>query len=132
MKVPRSGDGTELDCYTHMSAWLNHLAGLLERPLQATDPVFPSLMRSGTVQVGIPMKYSYWTAHVKPVILSSGICKGRYRDFTTHCLRRGAVQWRISRAPVAQRWTLEEIKWWGGWASNERVRTYKTYSVFFI
>lgn len=121
MKVPRCGDRPELDAFTHMSAWLDHLKGMIGRPLQGSDPVFPSLMNSEVVQIGIPMRYTYWGSHVKPIIIASGICQGRNRDFTSHCLRRGAVQWRTSRAPIAERWTLEEIKWWGGWSSSERV-----------
>jgi hypothetical protein len=43
--------------------------------------------------------------------------------FTTHCFRRGGAQYRFMFAPVGRRWTLARIRWWGGWALGEKVRT---------
>ncbi|KAF8831747.1 hypothetical protein HHX47_DHR1001247 [Lentinula edodes] len=40
--------------------------------------------------------------------------------FTTHCFRRGGAQYRFMFAPIGERWTLARIRWWGGWAPNEK------------
>ena len=41
--------------------------------------------------------------------------------FSLHCFRRGGAQYRFMHAPIGERWTLDRIRWWGGWADGEQV-----------
>jgi hypothetical protein len=43
-------------------------------------------------------------------------------SFSSHGFRRGGAQYRFMGAPVGERWTLAEIKAWGGW-TGKNVRT---------
>ncbi|KAF9560859.1 hypothetical protein EC968_005976 [Mortierella alpina] len=44
--------------------------------------------------------------------------KGNYNArFTSHCFRRGGAQYRFMFAK--ERWSLEAVKWWGGWSDSE-------------
>ena len=45
-------------------------------------------------------------------------------NFSTHCFRRGGAQYRFMFAPVGKRWTLQRVRWWGGWAEGEQVCIY--------
>lgn len=47
---------------------------------------------------------------------------GVTRHLTTHSFRRGGAQYRFMFCPIGQRWSLEAIRWWGGWAQGEHVR----------
>ncbi|EDR02962.1 uncharacterized protein LACBIDRAFT_331984 [Laccaria bicolor S238N-H82] len=44
---------------------------------------------------------------------------GLKKHYTTHCFRRGGVQYRFMYAPIGMRWPLSWIRWWGGWAIGE-------------
>ena len=41
--------------------------------------------------------------------------------YTSHCCRRGAAQHWFLKVRPDRRWSLEELKWWGGWAQSETV-----------
>jgi hypothetical protein len=44
-----------------------------------------------------------------------------HKNYTTHCFRRGGAQYRFMYAPVGERWSLNTVRWWGGWAIGEHV-----------
>ncbi|KZP32084.1 hypothetical protein FIBSPDRAFT_723649 [Athelia psychrophila] len=57
---------------------------------------------------------------MEEVIQGSDILKSReHGRFTTHCFRRRGAQYRFMWAP--RKWSLEAVKWWGGWSSSEHV-----------
>jgi len=41
--------------------------------------------------------------------------------YTTHSFQRGGAQYRFMFAPIGTRWSLNMIRWWGGWAVGEHV-----------
>ena len=44
--------------------------------------------------------------------------------YTTHTFQRGGAQHQFMYASVGKRWTLDCIRWWGGWAEGESVRIF--------
>lgn len=124
-------EGIALDCFKHVSDWLMfadaRLYGRARSPAPS-DLVFLNFhLTSGKVHWGKEMSSEAITSIFKDFMYASGVLKppsvGNPERFpyTTHCLRRGGAQYRFMLAPVAERWTLSQIKWWGGWTEGERV-----------
>jgi hypothetical protein len=44
---------------------------------------------------------------------------GRYL-YTTHAFRRGGSQYYFMYCKPGDRWSLSQIRWWGGWADDEK------------
>ena len=110
----------EFDMYMHLLNWFEFYEELLGRPLQPDDYVFPTLGANGTsVQPNRPMSSDVAQKRIVQMAKQAGISGAEY--FTTHCFRRGGAQWRFMFAPLGQRWILEQIHWWGGWAIGEHV-----------
>ncbi|KAJ7590499.1 hypothetical protein C8J56DRAFT_1046766 [Mycena floridula] len=108
-----------IDMYTHVLAWRTHYElHILGRELWPDDYMFPSMSMNGqNVYHDTPVSKDVVQKKLKEVTTEAGI-RGADR-FTTHCFRRGGVQYRFMYAPLGQRWTLARIHWWGGWAKNE-------------
>lgn len=111
----------EIDMYTHVLDWLEFYEKvLIGRPLHPDDYIFPTIGANGTsVQPNRPMSSDVAQKRIFQTAKQAGISGAEY--FTTHCFRRGGAQWRFMFAPLGQRWILERIRWWGGWAIGEHV-----------
>lgn len=114
-----------IDCYTHMRNWLVHLQGLLGRPLESDDYIFPAISSTGHLKFGSPMARTAFETLMDGIVEHSGVLNGRNGKFTTHCFRRGGCQYRFMWAPV--KWSLKAVKWWGGWSTNDNVGTIMKY-----
>lgn len=75
---------------------------------------------------GAPQYQTLWTDKVfrkalKTVIDGSGIMQTRWGPgtFKSHSLRRGCAQHRAMHVLPHKRWSLAQIRWWGGWAHSE-------------
>jgi len=44
---------------------------------------------------------------------------GRYL-YTTHAFRRGGAQYYFMFCKPGERWSLSRVRWWGGWADDEK------------
>ncbi|KAJ7247425.1 hypothetical protein B0H12DRAFT_1072938 [Mycena haematopus] len=115
----------EIDCYTHLNNWNQHMESLLQRPLQGTDFVFPAIASTGQLKFGECTSRSGFETFLEDAVEKSGVMKGRNGKFTTHCFRRGGAQYRFLWAE--RKWSLKAVKWWGGWSSNENVGTLMRY-----
>jgi hypothetical protein len=51
-RVPLEPGHPESDCYTHMTAWTDHLQSLLQRPLIKSDFIFPGIASTGQLKFG--------------------------------------------------------------------------------
>lgn len=107
----------EIDMYVHLRAWCQHLEMRLGHPLDEKAYLFPFLSSSGDPHVYKQMSYEKALAQIGAFAGESGLDK----HFTTHCFRRGGAQYRFMYAPLGDRWCLNMIRWWGGWAENEKV-----------
>lgn len=128
---PNPPEGVILDCVKHVSDWLLFAEAKLYEQNQnpaPTDLVFLNFhLTSGKVHWGKEMSTEAINTIFKEFMFASGVLKtptdgdpGRF-PYTTHCLRRGGAQYRFMFAPVGQRWSLDLVKWWGGWTDGERV-----------
>ncbi|KAG5649416.1 hypothetical protein H0H81_004005 [Sphagnurus paluster] len=124
-RIPPDLAHPEIDCFTHMSEWLNHLQSLLGRPLDGGDFIFPGIASTGKLKFGEPTSRSGFESLMDDIVDGSGVLKGRNGKFTTHCFRRGGAQYRFMWAP--RLWSLKAVKWWGGWSSKDQVGTIMCY-----
>jgi hypothetical protein len=67
----------------------------------------------------------YQDTLMDPVVLATGILRGRKGVFSMHCLRRGGAQWRYIWCK--RRWSFPVCKWWGGWDGKETKETMMKY-----
>jgi hypothetical protein len=108
------------DSFLWLSVWMRWLEVYhYGRELHPDDFVFPSMGANGVVQPREPLSHDTVQKWINEATTGTGI-RG---SFSTHCFRRGGAQYRFMFAPAAERWTLAKVRWWGGWAENEHVRT---------
>jgi integrase len=107
--------------HMHMVTWLDFYAKfLLRRPLQPDDYIFPTIGANGvSVHPDRPLSSDMVQKKIVEMAMKAGI-KGAEK-YTTHCFRRGGAQYRFMYAPITKRWSLAQIRWWGGWAQREHV-----------
>ncbi|KAF8325292.1 hypothetical protein F5887DRAFT_1085601 [Amanita rubescens] len=115
----------EIDMYTHLLAWRQHLEMRLGHLPEGNTYLFPFVSSGGDPHVYKPMSYKKAQAQITAFAEESGL----HKHFTTHCFRRGGAQYRFMYAPPGDRWCLNMIRWWGGWAENEQTDTLIRYLV---
>jgi hypothetical protein len=80
--------------------------------------LFPKI-NGETIDFSAPTSHAQITSYLNTLTeklqLLENSSTGR---FTTHCFRRGGAQFRFMYSKP--RWSLEAIKWWGGWSSGEQ------------
>ena len=107
----------EIDMYYHIHAWRKLLEQRLGRPLEDDDFIFPYIAKNGIPHPDRAISYQTARELLNKFTTEAGL-PNRY---STHCFRRGGAQYRFMYAPIGQRWTLNAIRWWGGWADGEQV-----------
>ncbi|KAF9071276.1 hypothetical protein BDP27DRAFT_1382450 [Rhodocollybia butyracea] len=100
-----------MDMHYHLPVWISVCRSLLGREFEQND--FP--------------KREYTHDMVQSLIQEAAAAAGVAKTFTTHSLRRGGAQYRFMWAEGKQRWSLTIVRWWGGWAEDERVDTLMKY-----
>jgi hypothetical protein len=45
----------------------------------------------------------------------------KWQEYPTHCFCKGGAQYRFMFAPMGEWWTMDHIRWWGGWAEGKKV-----------
>ncbi|KAF5367338.1 hypothetical protein D9615_010283 [Tricholomella constricta] len=118
-----SQDQPEIDMYTHLPRWLKLYKQLLGRELTSEDKIFPHISTNGTIHPHKEMSYDCFMK------LLASFTSGAELEgwFTTHSFRRGGAQYRFIFAPPSYRWSLNIVRWWGGWAEGESVDTLMKY-----
>lgn len=103
-----------------LRAWINVYEGRIGRKLEADDYLFPYIGPNGVIY---PKKMETRDGIQKRMNdFASGARINKH--FTTHSPRRGGAQYRFMFAPIGERWSLNIIRWWGGWAEGEHVCLY--------
>jgi hypothetical protein len=111
-------DIPQIDMYSHMTRWKGFLEGYLGGgKLQPEDFLFPHLSTNGVIRMASQMSYDSLQVLLSKFCDGAGVAK----NYTTHSFRRGGAQYRFMYAPIGQRWSLNRIRWWGGWAIGEHV-----------
>ncbi|KII93126.1 hypothetical protein PLICRDRAFT_70704, partial [Plicaturopsis crispa FD-325 SS-3] len=109
-----------IDMHSHLGRWIQFEEDfLLERKLQDDECIFPQMAVNGVLHMQKEMTHDAIQKCMDEFVAGAGI-KGR---FTTHSPRRGGSQYRFMFAPIGQRWSLMQIRWWGGWAVGEHANT---------
>lgn len=103
--------------YTHFNRWRNLLERYLGEKLTGEECFFPHLSSNGEIRTTRPMSYDSLQALLTRFCQEAGI-EARYM---THSFRRGGAQYRFMFAPLGKCWSLNQIRWWGGWAIGEHV-----------
>ncbi|KAF9489984.1 hypothetical protein BDN71DRAFT_1435024 [Pleurotus eryngii] len=124
-RIPFQKSMPEIDCYTHFVNWIQYLEFQLQRPIDASDYVFPTIASTGKLKFGEPLSRAGFESIMEQIVDNSGIMIGRNGKFTTHCFRRGGAQYHFMWAE--HKWSLKAVKWWGGWSSGEEVNTIMRY-----
>ncbi|KAF9069400.1 hypothetical protein BDP27DRAFT_1447711 [Rhodocollybia butyracea] len=104
--------------YTHLQIWMKFSEmHILCRNYEPDDFIFPTINANGiTIQSTQPIT----PEAVQKMISKFTDSAGTPGAFTMHCFRRGGAQFRFMFASIGEQWTLAQIRWWGGWASNEK------------
>lgn len=120
-------DIPEIDMYAHLMRWLCLYEVLLGRPLESEDQLFPHISANGTIHPRQEMSYDSFSKMLAKFTEGAGL-EGW---FTTHSFRRGGAQYRFIFAPLGLRWSLNVIRWWGGWAEGENVSLQKQTTILY-
>ena len=107
----------EMDMYSHLLRWKAFLETIIGRKLGPDDYLFPHIGVNGVIRTDRQMSYDSLLA----VLTDFCEWSGTQKRYTTHSFRRGGAQYRFMYAPIGQRWSLNRIRWWGGWAVGEHV-----------
>ncbi|KAG6819799.1 hypothetical protein H0H93_008553 [Arthromyces matolae] len=110
-----------LDCYTHLWHWLKVLEAILKRRLGLRDHIFPFISSTGQVEMDRPMSLKQVRRRLIRMARQAGITK----DYTTHSLRRGGVQYFALEAPNP--WPFKIVFWWAAWSADEDPKMLITY-----
>ncbi|KAH6881190.1 hypothetical protein BKA70DRAFT_1125949, partial [Coprinopsis sp. MPI-PUGE-AT-0042] len=110
-----------LDAYTAILKWKECYEELIGRPLEDDDVMFPRIGTHATVHTKLPLTSDAMQKKLTQITSEAGLANSR--RFTTHCFRRGSAQYRYMFAPPLQRWKMNRIRWWGGWAEKESKNT---------
>ncbi|KAF9026800.1 hypothetical protein BDP27DRAFT_1376154 [Rhodocollybia butyracea] len=113
-----------MDMHYHLPVWINVYRYLLGREFEHNDFVFPYFSVNATIQ---PKREIQSHDMIQSLIQDAAAGAGLTKIFTTHSLRRGGAQYRFMWAEGKQRWSLTIVRWWGGWAEDERVDTLMKY-----
>ncbi|KAF9058839.1 hypothetical protein BDP27DRAFT_1504170 [Rhodocollybia butyracea] len=112
-----------MDMHYHLPVWTSVCRLLLGREFERDDFVFPFFSVNGTIQPKREFTHDMTQSLIQEASAAAGVAK----TFTTHSLRRGGAQYRFMWAEGKQRWSLTIVRWWGGWAEDERVDTLMKY-----
>jgi hypothetical protein len=103
-----------VDVDFHMKRWIAFLeSDIYKCSLEPTDFIFPAFSTNAEVKRHSHISHDVVQDMIHHYSLAAGICLGTDK-FTTHCYRRGGVQYRFMFAPFGQHWTMARIRWWGG------------------
>ncbi|KAF8578165.1 hypothetical protein K439DRAFT_1621520 [Ramaria rubella] len=91
-----------VDMEFHFREWLTFLRAFVYcRDLQADDFIFPSVNPKGLIQPRTPISHDTIQKWIDEFVIGAGI-NLRLGRLTTHCFRRGGVQYRFMYAPVGK------------------------------
>ena len=111
-------DTPAMDMRFHLREWIFfYEVILLKRPLNPDEFLFPTISSNGLVHTYKPIDHNALQDRLNLYTKEAGVDA----EYTTHSFRRGGAQYRFQYCPIAKRWTLARIRWWGGWAGGEQV-----------
>ncbi|KAJ7850505.1 hypothetical protein B0H14DRAFT_2355646 [Mycena olivaceomarginata] len=104
-----------------MIRWVKYLEeDIYGHPLQPDSYIFPATGANGIVQTGEHISHEDVQKWITEFATGADLPRAN-GTFSTHCFRRGGAQYRFMFAVVGRRWTLRQVRWWGGWAEGEHI-----------
>ncbi|KAJ7855319.1 hypothetical protein B0H14DRAFT_3647063, partial [Mycena olivaceomarginata] len=118
-KICAQPDLPACDAFNWMTRWVKYLEeDIYGRTLQPDDYIFPAIGANGIVQTGEHISHDDVQKWITEFAAGADLPRANGM-FSTHCFCRGGAQYRFMFAPVGRRWTLRQVRWWGGWAEGE-------------
>ena len=112
-------DLTSCDAFFWLLTWIRWVEYVhLGRPMADEDFVFPAVGANGVIQPGELLTSDSVQKMLNEAAAGSGI-EGKY---STHCFRWGGAQHWFIRVPEEEKWSMDMVRFWGGWAEGEQVR----------
>ncbi|KAF8133155.1 hypothetical protein K438DRAFT_1787671 [Mycena galopus ATCC 62051] len=109
------------DAFKRMTRWVKYLEeDIYGRTLESDDYIFPAIGANGIVQTGEHISHDNVQKWITEFAAGAHLPRAN-GTFSTHCCRRGGAQYRFMFAPVGRRWTLRQVRWWGGWAEGDHI-----------
>ncbi|KAJ7042105.1 hypothetical protein C8F04DRAFT_1031060 [Mycena alexandri] len=112
-----------LDMHNFLLTWIPFYELCIGRKLQPDDYIFPYIASNGVIHPDREMTLQMCQNLITEFTEGAGLKK----TYTTHSFRRGGAQYRFMFAPLGKRWSLNIVRWWGGWATGEHVDTLMKY-----
>ncbi|KAH6905934.1 hypothetical protein BKA70DRAFT_1107246 [Coprinopsis sp. MPI-PUGE-AT-0042] len=110
-----------VDAYTAITEWKEFYESLIGRPLEDDDMMFPKIGANGVIYPKSAITTDQVQKKLTKISKEAGLPNAD--RFTTHCFRRGGAQYRHMFALGKQKWKMNRIRWWGGWAEKENKNT---------
>lgn len=113
--------------YSHVNKWIELYKQMLGRHPLPSDPLFPRCNETGTsIDFGEKMVQNTFMKCINSAVSACGIIPRNAAGeelgkFTAHCFRRGGAQHRFVTGK--SRWSLDVVKWWGGWGTSDDMNT---------
>ena len=95
--------------------------------MAAEDFVFPAVGANRVVQPSELLMQGNVQKMLSEATAGSGV-EGKY---STHCFCQGGAQHWFIHAPNDEKWPMDVVQFWGGWAEGEQV-CIKSYSFPFL
>ncbi|KAJ3527042.1 hypothetical protein NMY22_g9926 [Coprinellus aureogranulatus] len=118
--IYKQQDKPAIDLYENLTKWKTaYETHIIGRAVQPEDYVFPNINFTNlTAHPDVSITRQAVGNMIKEMAEGAGLPK--HETYTTHCFRRGGAQYRFMFAPIGERWELDTIQWWGGWAEQEK------------
>ncbi|KAG6871385.1 hypothetical protein C0995_005271, partial [Termitomyces sp. Mi166 len=111
----------KIDAKAYLKRFLAYRELVTGKPICPDEYLFPYMSSNGAVHFDRPMTQGMVQQNINMFTSATGLMT----YYTTHCFRRGGAQYRFIHAPV--RWSLNAVRWWGGWTEGESVNTLSKY-----
>jgi len=112
--------GRACDPFFWVLFWMNWVKYVhLGQAMGAEDFLFPAVGASGVIQSGWPLSHDLVQKSIDAAVNGAKI-PGK---FSMHCFCHSGAQYRFMSTPLGERWSLQCVHFWGGWAEGEQVST---------
>lgn len=110
--------GRACDPFFWVLFWMNWVKYVyVGEAMGAEHFLFPMVAANGVLHLGEPLTHEQVQKYLDAAVAGAKL-PGK---FSTHCFQHGGAQYRFMSAPLGERWSLQCVQFWGGWAEGEQV-----------
>jgi hypothetical protein len=107
------------DAFHWLSLWRRNIT--TDNYLNQKTTFFPTIGANGIVKAHEHIACDTIQKMISDAVKGAGITSAMGSTFLTYCFCRGSAQYYFMFVPVGKHWTLQQVRWWGGWAEGENV-----------